>query len=131
MQFKLYKNEIIMVLAICVLLGAFFYKQKAQKAQKDDASIVILQETKKIIALKKIWADKSSISKIKNLKNIVSSSKVKWNKKSKKLSVSFLDLSNKEFNKVMTKIMNLPIEIISLEAKEVDSKYKVEMKCKW
>jgi hypothetical protein len=131
MQFKLYKNEIIIVLSICMLFGAFIYKKKLQDTQKNDTNTIILQETKKIIALKKVWADKSSIAKIRTLKNIVPSSKVKWNQKSKKLSVSFLDLSPKEFNSVITKIMNLPIEIIILEVKEMNSKYTVEMKCKW
>jgi hypothetical protein len=130
-QLKRYKNELIVGFALLLLLIALIYKQGVVSSQADTSTGTSLQELKEVIALKKVWGDKKTTKKVDKLKTIVPPSKVKWSKKSKKLTVSFLNLSNQELNRVIVKIMNLAVEIQKLEVKKLDTSYQVEFKCKW
>jgi len=131
MQLKRYKNELIVGIALLLLLIALIYKQGVASGQTDASAGTALQELKEVIALKKVWGDKKTTKKVDKLKTIVSPSKVKWSKKSKKLTASFLNLSNQELNRVIVKIMNLAVEIQKLEVKKQGVAYQVEFKCKW
>jgi len=131
MQLKKYKNELIVGIALLLLLIALIYKQGVTSAQTDASAGTALQELKEVIALKKVWGDKKTTKKVDKLKTIVSPSKVKWSKKSKKLTASFLNLSDQELNRVIVKIMNLAVEIQKLEVKKLSASYQVEFKCKW
>ncbi len=131
MQLKRYKNELIVGIALLLLLIALIYKQGVTSGQTDASAGTALQELKEVIALKKVWGDKKTTKKVDKLKTIVSPSKVKWSKKSKKLTASFLNLSNQELNRVIVKIMNLAVEIQKLEVKKQGVAYQVEFKCKW
>jgi len=131
MQLKTYKNELIVGIALLLLLIALIYKQGVVSGQDDTRASTALQALKEVIALKKVWGDKKTTKKVDKLKTIVSSSKVKWSKKSKKLTASFLNLSNQELNRVIVKIMNLAVEIQKLEVKKLGTSYQVEFKCKW
>jgi len=131
MQLKKYKNELIVGFTFLLLLIALIYKQGAVSGQTDASAGVALQELKEVIAFKKVWGDKKTTKKVDKLKTIVSPSKVKWNKKSKKLTASFSNLSNQELNRVIVKIMNLAVEIQKLEVKKIGVSYQVEFKCKW
>jgi len=130
-ELKSYKNEIIVGVSLLLLLIAFVYKQGQVSGQTDNGVNSSLQELKEVIALKKVWGDKKTTKKVDKLKTVVSNSKVKWSRTSKKLSASFKNLSNQEFNKLITKIMNLAVEIQKLDVKKLGSSYHVEFKCKW
>jgi len=131
MQLKRYKNELIVGIALLFLVIALIYKQSVVSGQSDVSAGTSLQELKEVIALKKVWGDKKTTKKVDKLKTIVSSSKVKWSKKSKKLTASFLNLSDQELNRIIVKIMNLAVEIQKLEVKKLGASYQVEFKCKW
>lgn len=130
-QLKIYKNELIVGIAFLLLLIALIYNHGAISGQRDASAGTSLQEFKEAIAFKKVWGDKKITKKVDKLKALVSPSKVKWNKKSKKLIASFLNLSNQELNRVVVKIMNLAVEIQKLEVNKVGASYQVEFKCKW
>jgi len=130
-QWKAYKNEIIAGVALFLLLIAFMYKQGKVSGQTDTSASTELQELKEVISLKKIWGDKKITKKVDKLKAIVSPSKVKWTKKSKRLTASFSNLNNQELNRVVVKMMNLAVEIQRLEVKKLGASYQVEFKCKW
>jgi len=131
MQLKRYKNELIVGVALLLLLVSLIYKQGVTAGQSDASAGTSLQELKEVIALKKVWGDKKTTKKVDKLKTIVSPSKVKWSKKSKKLTASFSNLTNQELNGVIVKIMNLAVEIQKLEVKKQGVAYQVEFKCKW
>jgi len=131
MQLKRYKNELIVGVALLLLLISLIYKQGITAGQSDASAGTSLQELKEVIALKKVWGDKKITKKVDKLKTIVSPSKVKWSKKSKKLTASFSNLTNQELNGVIVKIMNLAVEIQKLEVKKQGVAYQVEFKCKW
>jgi hypothetical protein len=130
-QLKRYKNELIVGVALLLLLVSLIYKQGVTAGQSDASAGTSLQELKEVIALKKVWGDKKTTKKVDKLKTIVSPSKVKWSKKSKKLTASFSNLTNQELNGVIVKIMNLAVEIQKLEVKKQGVAYQVEFKCKW
>ena len=130
-QLKAYKNELIVGIAFLLLMIAFVYKQGKVSGQTDTSAGTVLQELKEVISLKKIWGDKKTTKKVDKLKTIVAPSKVKWSRKSKKLTASFTNLSNQELNRVIVKIMNLAVEIQKLEVKKLGASYHVEFKCKW
>lgn len=130
-QLKAYKNELIVGLAFLLLLIAFAYKQGQVSRQSDTSAGSAVQELKELISLQKIWGDKKMTKKVDKLKSIVSPSKVKWSKKSKKMTASFSNLTNQELNRVIIKIMNLAVVIQKLEVKKLGATYQVEFKCKW
>lgn len=130
-QLKAYKNELIVGLAFLLLLITLAYKQGQVSRQSDTSAGSAVQELKELISLQKIWGDKKMTKKVDKLKSIVSPSKVKWSKKSKKLTASFSNLTNQELNRVIIKIMNLAVVIQKLEVKKLGATYQVEFKCKW
>lgn len=133
MIWKRYQNELIVAIAFVLMLGGYLYKHnqqttQAKQAQEEQRS---LEELKEVISLQKIWADKKTGKKVSVLAKLVPASKVKWSNRSKKVTASYTALSAKEFNKLVTKILNLPVVITRLDAQKNGSNYNVEFKCKW
>lgn len=130
-QLRAYKNEILIGLSALLLLLAFVYKQGRVSSGLDTTTGTSLQELKEVISLKKLWGDKKTTKRVDKLKTLVAPSKVKWARKSKKLTASFKGLNNQELNRLTSKIMNLAVEIQKLEVKNLSGSYHVEFKCKW
>jgi len=133
MNFKAYQNEIIALAALFVMLMAFIYKQSHIPVQESSeaSGLSTLYELKEVIALKKVWADKKTSKKVMKLKALVSPSKVKWEKKSNKVTAKFSNLSSNELNKITTTLLNLAVSIQKLDIKKSGSSYSMELKCKW
>jgi len=133
MNWKQYQNELIALAALVIMLFAYSYKHSRVNAHMEDAKAVesSIEEIKEVVALKKVWADKKINQKVEALKTLVSSKKVKWSKTGKKLTANYVNLSANELNKLITKILNLPVDIDILEVNKMDATYKVELKCKW
>jgi hypothetical protein len=112
---------------------AFFYKETRLSLQEEQLSSIKqeIKDVKKIVALKRVWADRHLSQKIDRLQSIVPASKVKWHKRGKKLTAGYQDLTSKELNKVMTKLMNLPLQITSLNIVRKGENYMMECQCKW
>ena len=133
MNWKRYQNELIVLAAFLLMLFAYVYKYNHTQAQVQGAtkSQQSVREFKEAVALKKVWADKNLDKKITILKTIVPSSKVSWNTQKQKVSASYKALSASELNKLMGKILNMPIEITLLNIDKIGKVYNVELKCKW
>jgi len=133
MSLKRYQNELVALLAFLLMLGAFLYKNGQISSQEKYATTTkqAVGDFKEIIALKKIWADKKTSKKVEKLKNLIPAAKVKWSSKSKKLTASYKGLTAPELNKLVTKILDLPVEIQKLKIQKIASFYDVEFKCKW
>jgi hypothetical protein len=115
------------------MLAAYIYKQTHIPAQEslEASGASTLYELKETIALKKVWADKKTSKKVMKLKALVPPSKVKWEKKSNKITAKFSNLSSNELNKITTTLLNLAISIQKLNIKKSGSSYSMELKCKW
>ncbi len=133
MTWKSYQNELIVLAAFILMLGGYIYKYTQVSSQRNDMIEVkrSVEEIKEVVALKKVWADKKTSKKVNKLQSLVPASKVKWSSKSKKITASFKGLSATELNKLVTTILNLPIEIKKLKIQNIASSYDVEFKCKW
>ena len=133
MNWKQYQNELIALVAFVLMLGAYMYKhnQSTTRVVQAQTAKHSLEELKEVISLQKIWADKKTSKKVDKLKTLISASKVKWSKKSKKVTATYTGLGSNELNKLITKILNLPIQVRLLDIQKNGSSYNVEFKCKW
>jgi len=133
MNWKLYKNELIVAVSLVLMLSALLYKNNkiSSRAQEMSHHKQTATELKELISLQKIWIDKKVSKKVDKLEKIVPSSKVKWSKKGKKLTAAYKDLDPKELNKLITNILSMAVQIQELKINRNDSSYDVEFKCKW
>ena len=133
MNLKLYKNEIIVVAAFFLMFSALFYKNSQISSQSQEmlSNKQTVKEFGEVVSLQKIWANKSISKKVDRLKKSVSSSKVTWKKKSKKLTATYKELDSKELNKVVTTILSMAVQIQELKIVRDHSTYNLEFKCKW
>ena len=133
MIWKRYQNQLIALVDIVLLLGAYGYKMAQVSSQSDTMAGAkqSVGEIKEVIALKKIWSDKKTSQKVDKLQMLVPASKVKWSNKSKKVTASYKSLTATELKTLVTKILNLPVEIQKLKIQKIASSYDVEFKCKW
>jgi len=133
MNLRSYRNELVVGLSFLLMIFAFIYKNEQISSQAEKVFMMkqSVIELKEIIEYKRIWGDKGLTKKIDKLKNIVPSSKITWSKKGKKLTVKYKDLTPKELNKLMTKILSLAIQIVELDILKSGENYNMEFKCKW
>ncbi len=133
MTWKRYQNELIALIAFVLMLSGYGYKaaQVSSQAEMIAGTKHTVAEIKEVIALQKIWSDKKTTKKVEKLQTLIPASKVKWSSKSKKVTASYKGLSATELNSLVTKILNLPVEIQKLKIQKIASSYDVEFKCKW
>jgi len=133
MSWKQYQNELIALTALLIMLFTYMYKHNQSSSHVEQAKTVqnSIEELKEVVSLKKIWGNKKISKKVEGLQTLVPESKVKWSKKNKKLTTSYTDLSANELNKLITKVLNLPVVIVLLEVEKTGSSYRMELKCKW
>ncbi len=135
MTLQRYKNEIILLLALFFVIGAFLYKVNASSYVEENKAH-IQQQIAEITAINKYknqWDGKSMPNKVKALKTVVDASKVKsFSKKSKKLVASYVNLTANDLNKINNKLINMPVQIIKLQVTERSKNiYSMEFTCKW
>jgi len=133
MIWKRYQNELIVAVSLLLMMSALIYKnvQVSSSMKNLTLSKQEVREFKELVVLKKRWLDKRTSKKLEKLKGLVPSSKLKWQKKGKKLTASFHTLNSQELNKVITAILNIAVQIQLLEIKNNNGSYTVELKCKW
>ncbi len=133
MTWKRYQNELIALLALLLMFSAYSYKtvQVFTQTETMAESKRSIEEIKEVVALKKVWSDNKTSKNVDKLQTLIPASKVKWSNKSKKVTANYKGLSARELNKLVTKILNLPVEIQKLKIQKIASNYDVEFKCKW
>jgi hypothetical protein len=133
MTWKRYQNELIALIAFIFMLVAYGYKtaQVSSQAQSIAEAKHSVAEIQEVVSLKKIWADTKNGKKVEKLQTLVPSSKIKWSNKNKKVTANYKNLTARELNTLVTKILNVPVEIEKLKIQKVASSYNVEFKCKW
>ncbi|MDQ1325510.1 MAG: hypothetical protein QG564_634 [Campylobacterota bacterium] len=133
MSIKRYQNELIVLVALFMMSGAYLYKYEQVFKQAENANSMkrSVDEFRETVALQKIWGNKNTASKVDQLQGLIPESKVKWSKTGKKLTAIYENLSASELNKLVTKILNLAVEIEALSIHQSGSVYRVELRCKW
>ena len=132
-SWKKYQNELIVLFSFLLMFGGYIYKTNivANEAISAVETKKSLSDMREVIALKKLWTDKQTSQRVEKLKAVVPISKVKWSNKRKKVKASYRDLSARELNTLITKILNLPVEIKLLNIQNISKSYSVEFQCKW
>jgi len=133
MSWKRYRNELIVLAALLFALGSFTYKlsQRAEKAevnQKMAKEVALFQET---VSLKSIWGDKRIWHRLQSVRKLVPANKVSWIKKGKRLTATFRDLTGPEVNRLVTKFLNIAVQVESLRVIKNKEHYSMEIRCKW
>ncbi len=133
MNWKQYQNELIVVFSILAMLGAYVYKHNKMDTERSNIKTMThaVEEIKEVLLLKKTWANKKIITKIQKLEELIPKPKRIWKKEKRKVTASYRELSAKQLNQLITKILNIPIVIRQLEVKNMGETYSVEFKCKW
>ena len=133
MIWKRYQNELIVAAALVLMLVGYLYKQIQITSQNETMvhSNRSVAEVKEVIALQKIWSDKKITKKVNALQTLIPENKVKWSSKNKKVTATYKGLTTSELNRVVTKILNLPVEIQQLKIQKLTSTYDMEFKCRW
>ena len=133
MMWKRYQNELIALIAFVLMLSGYGYKnaQVSSQTQNMAAAKHSVGEIKEVIALKKIWSDKKTSKKVEKLQTLIPASKVKWSSKSKKVTATYKGLSATELNNLVTKILNLPVEIQKLQRQKIATTMDGPVKFKW
>ncbi len=135
MTLQRYKNEIILLFTALFALFGFYYKLSAQSYVEDNKAVIQKQisEIVEIEGYKKQWKSKSIANRVNIFKKIVPNSKRKrFSKKSSKVSVSYINLTTNDLNKISNKLLNMPIQIIKLNiAKKSKNNFTMEFTCKW
>ena len=134
MIWKRYRNEMIVLASLLLMMIALIYKSNTiNKLDRVNAEVkASLSQIGEIIALKKQWGDAGLTKKIKQIKNGLSADKIKqFSIKSKKLLASFRGLNDMEVNRVILKLENTAVQIVKLSVKREGETYSMEIKCKW
>ena len=133
MIWKRYQNELIVGFAFLLLLISMGYKSMQTSARTEMAESMqsSVSEFKELLVLQKRWANKQTSKKVDKLRTLAPAAKVVWQKKGKKLSVSYKGLDAKELNKIVTSILNLPVQLEHISLVNQNGKYNLELKCKW
>jgi hypothetical protein len=133
MIWKRYQNELIVAGALILALFALGYKSMQHASvvmenQRMAQEVVALEE---ITSLQKIWGDKHISPKLEAVKKMIPPSKMKWNKEGNKVTVSLHELLPSEVNRIVTKLLNVPVQIRHLKVEKKNSTYEMEFSCKW
>jgi hypothetical protein len=133
MNLKRYRNELIILGSVLFMLLGYFYKSNISSsieksyAQAEQESIEIIKAN----SLKHIWSNKNISKQVDKLRTLVPSSKVRWSKKAKKVTVNYKGLNANELNSILNKMLNIPFQIENMSITRVDKIYNMELKCKW
>ena len=133
MMWKRYQNELIALVAFMLMFVGYVYKnvQVSSQTQIMAETRSSVADIKEVISLQKIWSDKKTTKKVEKLQTVIPQNKVKWSHKNKKVTVNYKGLTTRELNTLVTKILNLPVEIQKLKIQKSASSYDLEFKCKW
>ena len=133
MNWKLYRNELIVAASLVLMLSTLIYKNSQISSRSQEMSSLkhTVTELRELVSLQKTWSNKKVSKKVDKLEKIVSQSKVKWSKKGKKLTAVYKGLDPKELNKLITTILSMAVQIEELKIARNSSSYDVEFKCKW
>ncbi len=128
------KNMIALAVGFMVLIGSIFYsitmKKSYQKSLQEAKTQIV--EIKSVASLQKLWKAKGEIKKInKILQFVPSNKKAEITVKRSKAILNFKNLTDKELNKILTKLAMQPIQFRKLNISRSGEKYSMECLCVW
>ncbi len=128
------KNIIALAIGLLLLIGSIFYsvtmKRSYEKSLQEAKTEV--KEITTVASLQRLWKAKGEIKKINTiLQTVPSSKKAGISVKRSKATLSFKNLTDKELNKILTKLAMQPIQFKSLKILRSGENYSMECLCVW
>ena len=128
------KNLLAIVLSGIFLVGSVVYSAAMKKNYTISTQEAKVQgsEIESVASLQKLWSAKGEIKKIKAiLKSIPDVKKVGIDVKRSKASLRFTELTDRELNKILTKLAMQPVQFKKLKITRNGEKYSMECLCVW
>jgi DNA-binding Xre family transcriptional regulator len=129
-----YKNELMLLGSVLFVVISYIYKHHSE-VQSQEERIRVEQEARELVeanSLQKLWANKTISKRLDMINSVVPSNKIHMSKKGKKATIRFSNLTAKELNRALSKILNIAIQIDDIDIKrEAKQQYSMEVRCKW
>ena len=128
------KNFIALGVGVLFLAGSIAYSITMKNNYIKSVQEVKAQvsEIESVASLQKLWSAKGEIKKINSiLKAIPNAKKVGIDIKRSKASLNFVNLTDKELNRILTKLAMQPIQFKKLKISRSGEKYSMECLCVW
>jgi hypothetical protein len=126
-----YKAETIMALSVAGALFALWYKYAAYDRSWQETKTFEnkIAQIKRTAAYKKLWHDPSVLKRLEALRNMVDEQRVRMKKSGNALHARFDALTPKELDRIVTKLLRLPVTIKRFSVTEEQGKYRLEWIC--
>ena len=136
MMLRRYQNELMIVLALLLLLGAVIFKISSSSTleSKSAEATQSISRMEDINTMKKLWEKNKAVSKkLMALKKQLGASKsTTFELKKKKAHIILENLNGTELNKVVSKqIASIPVQIQEIVIDRSGENYRLELRCKW
>ncbi len=128
------KNLLIVVVSALILVASIGFTITQKRAYNKSLTEVQEQisEIKSVAALQDLWKAKGIKSKIGRILNIVPNSKRVATKIDRaKATLKFINLNDRELNKLLSKLAMLPIEFKDLKITRSNQNFSMECLCVW
>lgn len=128
-----FKNEIIVIAAALFAVSALGYKhmQRMSVYEQKQQLIREIETFQEIISLKQRWKAGDIYRKLDALHTMFANRVLSWKKQGRKLSASFGEVSAKQLGTIMTKLLNIPVQIDRIHIEKKGDTYQMEFTCKW
>jgi len=128
------KNVLIVALSALFLLGSVVYDFTQKRAFNKTVQEVKVQKTEisSVAAMQDLWGARGVIGKLKRALNAVPPQKraIAQIKRSK-AKIALQNLTDKELNRVLSKLAMLPVQFKSLNIQRGGENYSMECLCVW
>jgi hypothetical protein len=128
------KNILVVAISFAFLFASVIFSFTQKSALNDTIKRVKQEsfEVNQVASLQNLWKAKGIKSKIENiLKTLPSSKKERVNFKRNKVDIKLNNLSDKELNRVLTKLVMLPVQFRGLNITRNKEEFILECLCVW
>ena len=128
------KNIIALGVGALFLVASVVYSFSMKRDYNRSVQEITAQigEIKSVAALQKLWSAKGESRKINSiLQTVPNAKKAGIDVKRSKASLNFVNLTDKELNRVLTKLAMQPIQFKKLKISRSGEKYSMECLCDW
>ena len=128
------KNAIAIGLSALFLIASIAYSLTMKNSYTRSVQEAKVQglEIESVASLQKLWGAKGEIKKINTiLQSVSNDKKVGIDVKRSKASFNFVNLTDRELNKILTKLAMQPVQFKKLKINRSGENYSLECLCVW
>ena len=131
-----YQNEGLILLALLLLVAAFFFKSYRQKAleTRERDTTALISQIEDIDTMQKLWSKNKSVpQQLEKIKSDLEAGKIRtFEIKKKKAHLVLEQLTGSQLNTIIGKrIASIPVQITEITIERNGDHYRLELQCKW